>query len=317
MPEGLKNWNCRHWRISPFHPRCFGAEGAGGSLQGDETRSIFILSWRRFVNCSLPLCTSLFLNICWGPFLWVLVVTQRGKGVRKIHSGQFAEGSAGLIWGKGRGVRSVCHSWPSSASWGCGWSIDGAVFSCGCSPEWRVTAECPWLYPVNPLFCLTHTVLILFHFFFSTTCSWRINMGLCKTPMQWSVNLAGLRSPSLEGYPLGLTPWMASGNWTFGSFLNADKTVLPTGALKTCFPVSSCVWLLCRHDQPPTKPLTFEFWVGFPGQKYYTRAAEFCQRKKNVQSDPWGWGDAGRMLGAWHGFLQTLPDMSFCPCQSP
>ena len=301
MPEGLKNWNCRHWRISPFHPRCFGAEGAGGSLQGDETRSIFILSWRRFVNCSLPLCTSLFLNICWGPFLWVLVVTQRGKGVRKIRSGQFAEGSAGLIWGKGRGVRSVCHSWPSSASWGCGRSIDGAVFSCGCSPEWRVTAECPWLYPVNPLFCLTHTVLILFHFFFSTTCSWRINMGLCKTPMQWSVNLAGLRSPSLEGYPLGLTPWMASGNWTFGSFLNADKTVLPTRGSEDLLPCQQ----LCLVAVPawPASNKTPDLWVlsGFPWAEVLHTCCWILPEEEACSDWPMGMGRRRENVGslAW------------------
>lgn len=265
MPEGLKNWNCRHWRISPFHPRCFGAEGAGGSLQGDETRSIFILSWRRFVNCSLPLCTSLFLNICWGPFFVTFGCHTERQRCEKNTFRSVCWGQCWFNMRKGEG-RPLCLSLLAVI---ClvglrGEHLRGAVFSCGCSPEWRVTAECPWLYPVNPLFCLTHTVLILFHFFFSTTCSWRINMGLCKTPMQWSVNLAGLRSPSLEGYPLGLTPWMASGNWTFGSFLNADKTVLPTRDSEDLLPCQQ----LCLVAVPawPASNKTPDLWVlsGFP-----------------------------------------------------
>lgn len=66
------------------------------------------------------------------------------------------------------------------------------------APKSRVPGECLGLYLVKPLFCLTRTMLILLYFFF-----------FLMTHQHWSVqetvNIAGLRLPSLEGPPLG--PW--------------------------------------------------------------------------------------------------------------
>ena len=45
------------------------------------------------MKCPLPLCVSVFKHLLRGSS----VVTQRGKGEGKEHSGQLARGSAGLM----------------------------------------------------------------------------------------------------------------------------------------------------------------------------------------------------------------------------
>lgn len=97
--------------MSFFNLGSFGAGGLGGHCRRVRIVPSLDYPWG---DLWVLLCPSvlLFLNICWGFFFfwWPLVVIQWSRGERKIHSGQFAEGSAGLMWGKGRDIHSVSLS---------------------------------------------------------------------------------------------------------------------------------------------------------------------------------------------------------------
>lgn len=187
------------------------------------------------MSFSLPFCTSLFLNISQGIFLWPLVVTQWGKGERKIHSGQFAKGNAGLMWemGGGHPPLSPCHQWLYSALGAWGGSIHGIPFPCVCSPEGRATAECPWLHLFKPL---CHLTLLILVYFFCWTKACNTSTVVC-TKVQCKEELtAGLRLPPLAGLALGCDPWLASGNLAFELCPDADKAVLPIWGTESLLP---------------------------------------------------------------------------------
>ena len=133
----------------------------------------------------IVLCPSvfLFLNICWG-ILWLSHREAKVRG--KIHSGQFAKGSAGLMWGKGRDIHSVSLS-PVAVIclMGLRWEPSGDSFSLQLQPWRQSHSTMPMavsgqtivlcdFYSIFfdctmwPLSCstLTHTLLIWFDFFF-------------------------------------------------------------------------------------------------------------------------------------------------------
>lgn len=80
--------------------------GTGRAIAGGRMVPSLGYPWGDFW---IVLCPSvfLFLNICWG-ILWLSHREAKVRG--KIHSGQFAKGSAGLMWGKRRDIHSVSLS---------------------------------------------------------------------------------------------------------------------------------------------------------------------------------------------------------------